>query len=51
MRKTVLDLGSTSVYPNPEEIGNHMNEAQKWSGMGGLLQLFKDYDATLLMGG
>ena len=39
------------VYPNPEEIGNHMNEAQKWSGMGGLLQLFKDYDATLLMGG
>ena len=39
------------VYPNTEEIGNHMNEAQKWSGMGGLLQLFKDYDATLLMGG
>jgi len=25
--------------------------AQKWIGMGGLLQLFKDYDATLLMGG
>ena len=39
------------VYPNPEEIGNHMNEAQKWSGMGGLPQLFMDYDATLLMGG
>ena len=37
------------VYPNPEEIGNHMNVAQKWSGMGGLLQLLKDYDATILM--
>ena len=28
-----------------------MNEAYKWSGMGGLLQLFKDYDETLLMVG
>jgi hypothetical protein len=39
------------VYPNPDEIRNHMNVAQKWSCMGGLLQLFKDYDATLVMGG
>ena len=29
----------------------YTNVAQKWSGMGGCLQLFKDYDATLLMGG
>ena len=39
------------VYPNSEEIENHMNVAQKWSGMGELLQLFKDYDATILFGG
>ena len=28
-----------------------MNVAQKWSGMGELLELFKDYDATILFGG
>ena len=39
------------VYPNSEEIENHMNVAKKWSGMGELLQLFKDYDATILFGG
>ena len=39
------------VCPNPDEFRNHMNVVQKWSCMGGLLQLFKDYDATLVMGG
>ena len=47
--KILFTLSET--YPNANQLGNHMNQGMSWDGMGDLMKLFQDYDATIVAGG
>ena len=41
----------SETYPHPDQMNNHMTEAMSWNGMGNLMTLLQDYNATVVFGG